>query len=452
MKHNVNFQKDNLRKLLAVFILPSLAQMAVSSVYDVINRLFAIQGVGINAVSAMTLASPLVNLTAAFCVLVSSGTSVIYTIKRGEGDSNESRKVVGNSLLLSLIVGIVTCAILSMFSQHILSFFGKTGSVSDYEIQYIKIFAFCPIFQVAGYSLSYTIRAQGRPLFSLLTVVSGVVVNMIFDVLFIFVFRLGIKGIAFSTLISQVAAVIIGIYILTKSNDGLRLELKDFKLKCTLVRDILKNGLPLFLFMILVSITLSVTNAIFLKYYRNDGLALIGIISVIYTMLQMIIMGVSNGIAPIIGHNYGAKCYKRVKSTVKISIILSTIFCVTIFAVIMIFSKYIMSAFLGGNQHLLETGSICLKIMCLGLPVVGFTLISTGYFQAIGNYKTASTITVFREAILIIPLLVILSQAGGIYGSFFAYPLTEIISAIIVLTILLIMIRKRNAIKEVNDN
>lgn len=428
--------------LLLKFIIPATISMAINSFYDVIDRIFVGRGVGSEAISGIALAAPLINLLSAFSLLLAVGASVLVSIKVGEKNADEAERIIGNSFSLCVLFGIVVAGVMLFFLRPILMIYSEPGAPVEYAIQFLQIILLSLVFQNIAYLMNYTLRAEGKPNMALISIVIAAVMNVLLNPVFIFGFKMGIRGSALATFISQVvSAVWTSVYYLSY-NKTIKLKMKNLRLRFSIVKKIISNGLPIMLFMILVSATLAISNIVFYETGGNTGLEIIGAIGVVYTMIQMIVNGISNGVAPIIGFNYGAGDYGRVKKTVKITMIIGSTVCILSFAAIILFGEGIVALFFSDKPEIIATGATGLKYMCLGLPLIGFEMIATGYYQAIGKYKIASAINVLRQAVIIMPLLLILPRLWGLNGCFMAFPITEAIASVIIIAI--ILINKKN--------
>ncbi len=419
--------KEKILKLIFKFSIPAVAGMAVNALYNVIDRIFVGRGVGSDALSGIAVTMPLMLTIMAFAMLVSIGTAVRVSIKIGEKKIEEAENIIGNAFTLSVIIGLALTVICFIFMAPILTAFGGSGISLDYAGQFMRIVLFSTVFQMIGFTLNSSIRAEGNPIMALSTMAIGAVINTILNPFFIFVLHLGVKGSALATVISQaVTAVWTLIYFLDVKN-LIRLKIKNMKLKLHIVRDIFSIGAGPFTLQCAISIMLIVTNHIFYKYGGRDALAVIGIIAVINMMFNMIVSGISQGIQPIIGYNYGAKKTGRVKETLEFSVIMATVICIIGFIPVFFFSREIMMLFSKDNAYILSLGATGLKYSLITLPLLGFQIISISYFQAVGKYLHALFLYMMRQLIVVIPLLVLLSSIYGFYGGIAAFPVSDII-------------------------
>ena len=436
MDRHEMFKKERIGKLVLKFSIPAIAAMAVSALYNVIDRIFVGQGVGAEALSGIAVTAPMMMILTAFALLCAAGTSVLVSIKLGEGNAAEAEHTIGNAFSLAMTMGLVLSLILIFFLKPILVIFGGTGIVLDYAVQFMQIITLAVIFQFTGYTLNYSIRAVGNPVMALVTIVIGAVINTILNPFFIFVLHLGVRGSALATLVSQFVTMIWTIAYFTNPRHAIRLKLRNLIPSFSIIKRILTVGLPPLFLQGMASITLSVANIVVFRYGGNNGLAVIGVLGVIYVMFQMILSGIGQGVAPIIGYNYGSNNFARVSRTVRIAMLMGTVICLVGFTGTFFFNKSIMALFTRENAELLDTGAPGLKVICLALPLMGFEIIAGGYFQAIGKYPAAIFINLLRQSLVTIPLLLLFSRFYGLKGCFAAFPATDVIAAIVIAVML----------------
>lgn len=440
---------EKLSKQIYKFILPAITAMVVSALYNVVDRIFVGRGVGEEALSGIALTGPLMMIISACALLIATGSSIMVSIKLGEEKNEECEEIIANALIISVIVGFLLLLGLLLFLRPILIFFGGVGVTLDYAEEFMKVITFSVIFQIVGYTLNYCIRAEGNPIMSLLTIIIGSIVNIILNPLFIMGMHLGVKGSALSTLVSQVITAVWTCVYFLNSKSILRIRKKSLKLNIKIIKKIITIGIPSLLLQGLLSITLAVANIVFLKYGGNSGLAIIGVISTIYTMFQMIVGGIAQGIAPIIGYNYGANNIERVKETVKIGMVIGTTICCIGFISVILFSKNIIEIFSEQDLDFINIGNVGLKCVCATLPFLGFEVISGAYYQAIGKHKIAIFINILRQSLIIIPLLLLLPKILGLYGCFIAFPITDIIASTIILILIKSEWKRKKNVSEV---
>jgi putative MATE family efflux protein len=368
----------------------------------------------------------------AFGLLLSIGTAVKLSIKLGEKKISEAEGIIGNALVLSVFTGLAMTAAGFVFMNPLLIAFGGNGVSLDYSRQFMQIVLFSSVFQMIGMTLNSSIRAEGNPILALWTMVIGSILNTILNPFFIFILHMGVKGSALATMISQFATSVWTFIYFIDSRNIIRLRMKNLALKREYVAGIISIGTGHFLPQIALSILLLVINHVFGKYGGRDALAVIGIIGTINMLFSMIISGISQGIQPIFGYNYGAKNAHRVKMTLEISIIMSTALCVVFFLPIFFFSRDIMMIFSRDSQYIQSFGADGLKYSLLALPLLGFQIISISYFQAVGKYMQTIFLYILRQLLVIVPLLYILSVRYGFYGGIAAFPISDIIISAIV--------------------
>jgi putative MATE family efflux protein len=444
MERHTILGEGNINKLLLKFSIPAIAGMAVNALYNVIDRIFVGRGVGSDALSGIAVTMPFMLPLFGFAVLIAVGTAVRVSIKIGEKKLEEAESIIGNGFILSVIIGVALTIICIIFMKPILIAFGGSDTSLDYAEQFMRIIIFGTVLQIIGLTLNSAIRAEGNPMMALATMLIGALINTALNPLFIFVLHLGVRGSALATLISQAFTAVWTLYYFVNPKNIIRLKIKNMRLKLHIIRDILSIGLGPFILQSAVGVMLLVANNVFTGIGGNDALAVIGIISVISMLFNMIISGFAQGMQPIVGYNHGAKNVQRVKDAFTSSLLMATAVCIAGFIPVFFFSREIMSLFFGDNDYILKMGSQGLKYSLMTLPLLGFQNISISYFQAIGKFKQSIFLYLMRQLVLIIPLLFILSNLFGFYGGVAAFPATDVIITVITAVLVISDRRKMN--------
>jgi putative MATE family efflux protein len=430
-------EKDRIGKLIWQFSLPAVAGMVVNALYNVVDRIFVGRGVGPSALSGIAVTMPLMMIMMALTMFVSIGAGARVSIKLGQKKKEDAQMIVGNALTLSLMISVVFSILGYIFMVPLLKAFGGQGESLNYAVQFTSIIIFTMIFQGILFTFNNIIRAEGNPMMALITMLIGAVINTILNPLFIFGLHLGVQGSALATLISQiVTSVWVFSYFIGKRS-LLPLKLKNMVLNKVTVFSILSIGIAPFAMQLAMSLMISVSNHVFGTYGGNDAIAAVGLIGVISMLFNMPVIGIVQGIQPIIGYNYGAKQYNRVRKTLKLAIFGATLVCLTGFILVFFFNKQIMNAFVGNDADLTNLGSRAMQIALITLPLVGFQIVGGGYFSAVGKYKHSLLLNLSRQVLVLIPLLLILPRFFGLFGAIAAFPISDGIS--FALTFLFIM-------------
>ncbi|WP_055071823.1 MATE family efflux transporter [Clostridium massiliamazoniense] len=419
-------------KLLTKYSVPAIIAMMVNSLYTIIDRMFIgrIPGVGSIAMSGVGITMPIVYIVLGLGMLVGVGTAASISIKLGQGKKKVAEKLLGNALTLSLIISVIVTILGIMFSKNILLLFGASSSVIGYADQFIKIILIGTVFNLVGFSLNQSIRSDGSPKVAMTTMLIGCGLNIALDPLFIFVFKWGIQGAALATILSQAVSAVCVLYYFTKGSSNLKIKKETLKLEKPLVLGIFAIGMAPCAMQMAASLVQVVSNRALITYGGDLAAGVMAIISSVGMIFLMPIFGMNQGSQPIIGYNYGAKKYKRVKQTLIYAIIAATIVVAVGGILIQLFPDIAIKMF-NDDPKLIEIGVSGIKIYLAMLPIIGFQAISTNYFQAVGKAKTSMFLSLLRQVILLIPLLIILPKYFGLTGVWLAGPTSDLLSSII---------------------
>lgn len=419
-------------KLLVQYSLPAIIAMMVNSLYTTVDRMFIgrIPGIGSIAMSGVGMTMPITYVVMGLGMLIGVGTAASISIKLGAQKRGVAEKLLGNAVTLTIIISAIVTVLGLAFSGKILSMLGTSELTLKYATQFINILLAGTIFNIAGFALNQTIRSDGNPKIAMVTMLIGAITNIVLDPIFIFVFDLGIAGAAYATVISQAVSTIFIIHYFTKGKSNLKIKKENLKLEKPLVSKIFAIGMAPCAMQIAASLVQVVSNSALIKNGGDDAVAAMAIISSISMIFLMPIFGLNQGSQPIVGFNYGAKKYIRVKQALLYPIIVATIICSVGAVLIQVFPEYAIKLF-NDDPSLIKTGSIGIRIFLSMLPIIGFQIISSNYFQAVGKAKVAMFLSLLRQVILLIPLLIILPNFWGLTGVWLAGAIADLVSSIV---------------------
>ncbi len=457
----VDLGKENINKLLISFAIPCVISMLINSVYNIVDQIFIGKGVGTLGNAATNVIFPLVIIFNAVAGLIGNGAAANLSLKLGEGKKEEGGKIVGNAVTVSIIFSIILSVIAYFFLPKLVYMFGCTENVYQYAVDYGKIIILGAPFMIIYSALSQLIRADGSPKYSMVLLVVGAILNIILDPIFIFTFNMGVKGGAIATVIGQIISFVMAILYLKKVK-SVKLEKESFKVDKSITRTL---GLGLSSF-----ITQSTVLALFVfmnnmmtkygaltKYGADIPLSVYGVISKINSLYISTILGISIGAQPIIGFNYGAGNYERVKETLRkvltINLVVGLIFNIIFY----LFPKEIVSIFIANSDPnyklFLEFAVVICHsfLLVMGLNFLEMTTSIT--VQSLGNVKKATMVSFIRQIILFIPIACFMAiyLHKGIYGVLNAGPIADAITFFIALVIFYSEYRKLS-IKEKPTN
>ncbi len=422
-------------KLLREFSIPAIIAMIANALYNVVDSIFVGRGVGSLALTAVTIALPVMIILMAFGMLIGIGSTALISIKLGQQRRDEAEKILGTAFTLAVVLGVLLSAVILVFLDPFLRFLGATPDVFDYAKQFTTVILIGATFQNISFGLNNVIRAEGNPMISMATMLFSAGLNTILNPLFIFVFHWGIIGSALATVTTQILVSGYIIYHFTIGHSNLKLHKENLRLDVELVKKIAAIGLSPFLLQLAASVVLFIFNNNLLQYGGEMAVAAMGVINRCAMMLLMPLFGINQGAQPIIGYNYGAKKYDRVKKTLKLAAISATIICVFGFIVTEVFSHQIMSLF-NRDKELIEIGTHGIRIFLLMLPIVGIQIIITNYFQSVGKASKAILLSLTRQVLFLIPLVMILPVFLGLDGIWMAGPVSDFSSALLAIILL----------------
>ena len=424
-------------KLLLQYSIPAIIGMVVNALYNIVDRMFIgnIPNIGSLAITGVGITMPIMTIVLAFGMLIGIGTTANISLNLGKGNRTTAEKLLGNAFTLSIIVGLAIAITGTIFANPILNLFGASENTLFYAKEYIGIILLGCTFNILSFALNSTVRADGNPKMSSITMVIGCGANIILDYLFIFVLNLGVKGAALATIISQAITFFIILYYYTAGNSNLKLKIENFKLKKHLVTMTFAIGIAPFATQIANSLVQVIANNALKTYGSDLAIGAMTVISSLNIIFMMPIFGINQGCQPIIGFNYGAKKYERAKEAFKYATIAACVICIIGFISIQCFPTQIISLF--NNDPELTTLAIKgIRIYLLMMPIVGINIVATSYYQSIGKAKISMFVSLLRQVILLIPFTIILPKFIGLDGVWAAGACADSLSVIITLILL----------------
>lgn len=428
--------EEKISKLLWEFSIPAIVGMIVISLYAVIDRIFVGRFVGSAAIAGMSITMPISFVMMACGMLIGVGSGALISIRLGEKKMDEAERILGNAVSLVLIFSTILSGLMLYFLDDLLLLFGASQQILPYGKQFIAIILYGSIFQYLSFTLTAIIRAEGSPRTAMVIMICNAGLNIILDYIFVYLLGYGVPGTAIATIISQCLATVLALFYFRGNNNMLRLRVKYMRLNYRLVLGIFSIGMAPFLMQLSGSLINILLNKGLSTYGGDTAIAAFGVISTVGMFLLMPVFGINQGVQPIIGYNYGAKDYKRVKKALRLAVYAAVTICTAGFLLVQIFPKQLMSIF-SNDAKLLETSTHGLHFFMLLLPVVGYQIVCSNFFQAIGKAGKSMLMSLMRQVIALIPLVLILPRYYGLDGIWYAAPLSDLI-AFIVTTIFII--------------
>ena len=426
---------DNVGKLIFKFATPSIISFLVSALYNIVDQIFIGQGVGMLGNAATNIAFPLNTICTALALLLGIGGASNFNLRMGQKKEEEAAYIVGNSVISMVISGVTLSLLVIIFLNPLLHLFGATKDIMPYALTYTRITAFGIPFLIFSIGCSNLIRSDGSPTYAMLSTLSGAILNTILDPIFIFVFDLGMAGAAYATVIGQILSSIIVARYLFKFK-SVKLSRNNFKLRKKLVLAISALGAAACfnqLAMMVVQITMNniLTYYGALSHYGSEiPLASVGVISKVNIVYLAFTLGISQGCQPIVGFNYGAQNYDRVKKTYKTAAIAVTLISIVAFLCFQIFPRQIISIFGQGNENYFEFAQRYFRIFMFMTFVNGIQPLTSNFFTSIGKSQKGIILSLTRQIIFLLPLVIILPKFLGIDGVMYAGPIADSIAFI----------------------
>ncbi len=430
-KQVYDLEHQSIGKLMRKYFLPAFASMMANALYNIVDRIYIGQGVDALALSGLSVVFPLMIVIMAFGMLVGMGSAVRVSLSLGEKDFNRANKILGNALFLSVIISLVLMGTGFLVRDRILQIFGAGPETLQYASDYFGIILAGVPFAMTGYALNNIIRAEGNPRIAMYSIFISAGLNIVLDPVFIFGLGMGVKGAALATIISQFILMIWVLSHFRGRKSVTRLTMPNVFPDLYIIKYIISIGFAPFAMNLAASIIMAVMNTQFIKYGGDISVGALGIVNSATMMLVITIISINMAIQPIIGFNYGAGYLCRVKEAVLKAIKYATLVATGGWLICMLMPGVVISMFNSDNIELRNAGVLGLRIYTAVLPVVGFQIIASNYFQAIGKARLATFLSLLRQIIVLLPLVIILPGFWGVEGVWIANPISDFVAAVI---------------------
>lgn len=415
--------------LLIEFSVPAIIGMLVNAIYNIVDRMFIgnAPGLGALGLAGITISFPVTLVLMALSLGSGVGGGTRFSISLGAGEKKEAKKYLGNSFMLSVFYGMVFMVFGNLFMNQILVLLGASEAVLPYAAEYLSIILFGAVFQcIAMWGNNFS-RAQGNPKNAMISQLIGAGFNIVFDYIFIFKLNMGMAGAAYATIGGQFLSAVWQLAFIMSERSIVKMTVDCLKVKWLYIKKIIVTGLPVFFMQMANSVLNIILNGTLAGYGGDIAVSTVGVITSFQTILLMPLTGLCQGQQSLVSYNFGAKKLKRVKETLKYSVIGATIFAGLGFLIVQISPSLIISMF-SSDAKILEMGTTAIRIWFMLVFVVGAQMVCANYFQAVGKVKEASILNLTRQVIILIPLIIIFAQLFGLYGIFFAVPVADICS------------------------
>ena len=423
------------------YSLPAIIAMTASSLYNMVDSIFIGQGVGPMAISGLALTFPFMNLAAAFGAGVGVGASSCISVKLGQKDYKTAQQVLGNTVTLNLIIGIAFSIVSLLFLDPILYFFGASEQTLPYARDYMVIILLGNVFSHMYFGMNAVLRAAGKPRQAMNATIFTVVLNTILDPIFIYPMNLGIQGAAYATILSQVLALVWQMRIFSNKNELLHLRRGIYRLKKSIVENILAIGLSPFSMNVCACIVVIFINKGLLQYSGDLAVGAYGIANKVCFIFVMVNMGLNQGMQPIAGYNYGAMKFDRLMQVLKLAVIAGT--CITTCGFLVAeFIPWPCARLFTTDPELIRLSVNGMRIMMAAFVLVGSQMVITNFFQSIGMAKISMFLSLSRQMIFLLPMLLLLPLFLGVDGIWWAMPISDTIAEIVAVVMMMTYMRK----------
>ena len=427
--------------LLLQYAIPAIVAMVASSLYNIVDGIFIGQGVGAGAIMGLAITMPIMNLSAAFGAMVGVGGSTLLSVKLGEKDYNFAAKILGNVITLNCIIGIGLGAVMLLFLDPILRFFGASDYTIPYARDFMVIVLIGNVFTHMFLGLNAMLRSSGKPKKAMKATIMTVIINIALAPLFIFVLHLGIRGAALATVLSQLIVLLWQFKLFSNPDELIHLRRGTYRLERRIVTGSLSIGLSPFLINLCACLVVIIINKQHVSYGGDVAVGAYGIANRMMFFFVMVVIGINQGMQPIAGFNFGAKHYTRLNQVLKYAITIATGIWIVGFIVCVLLATPVASAFTN-DEELLKEAAHALRVMNLVVPIIGFQMITIGFFQSIGKAGISIFLSLTRQLLFLVPLLLILPNFFGLEGIWYSVPIADGTAAITAAIVLIYHMRK----------
>ena len=425
-----------IKKLLMQLAIPAMIANVVNALYNIVDQIFIGQGVGYLGNAATNIAFPITTICLALGLMTGVGAASNFNLELGRKEVEKARRIAGTAVVQLIVMGIVVCLLVQIFLAPLMQLFGATDQIFDYAMEYSRITAYGIPFFLFSTGFNPLVRSDGRATFSMMAIIAGAVLNTVLDPIFIFVFQMGIAGAAWATVISQMVSALLLFAYIPKFR-SVKFQWEDFIPHMKQVEAIAALGLTSFIFQISALIVQIVSNNLLKTYgamsiYGSEiPIAVGGIVSKVFVIFIALIIGMTQGVQPIVGYNYGAKYYLRVRQTIFLALKIGFVLSFVTWAVFEIFPLQIIELFGNGNDLYFEFGVRYMRYFMMFLLINGLTILMTTFFPAIGKAKTGAFLSLARQLLILLPVMLLMTYIFGVEGMMFATPVSDVIALVL---------------------
>jgi putative MATE family efflux protein len=432
--------------LLGKYYWPAFTGAIIHTLYNIVDRIFIGQGVGAEALAGLTSVFPIMLILMAFGMLVGMGAGVRISLNLGKKNFNRAEHVLGNALMLCLTFAVVLTVGAFAVKTPLLELFGVSANTMGYANDYLDIILLGSVFNMTGFALNNIIRSEGNAKIAMYSMLISAGLNLILDPIFIFVLDMGVQGAALATVISQSVLFLWVIYHFLNKRSVIKLRWPNFKPNFEIIIYIITIGFAPFAMQLAASVVQGTSNAQLVRYGGDLAVGSMGVIMSVAMLFLMAVFALNMASQPIVSFNYGAKDYERVKQTLLLTLKLSTAIAISGGIIVELFPGAIARMFNRDNEEFIAITTRGLRLVMIMYPVVGFQIVVSNYFQAVSNAWKSALLSLLRQVLSLIPLLIILPRFWGLDGVWMAFPFADTISAIACALFLSFEIKRLNGL------
>ncbi|MDD2998140.1 MAG: MATE family efflux transporter [Candidatus Riflebacteria bacterium] len=426
MKQTKDLESLPIGKLLIKFTIPAMTGTVITSLYNIVDRIFLGRYVGELGIAATTIAMPLMMIVMAIGMLIGFGTNSQISIRLGEKRQDEAEKLLGQGMFLFVSSSIIFTITSLIFIKPLLLLFGATEQVLPYAETYTAIVMLGTITHQISFGANSFIRGEGNPKVAMATMLIGGILNVILDYIFIAIFGWGMAGAAWATVIGYSVSAAWVLYYYLGGQSVLKLHLQHFRIHKDLFKSVMIMGSPSFIMNIISSVQMSLFNNQLARFGGDSAISIMGVIMSFNYIWLMPIIGMSQGLQPVVGYNYGARRFDRVKKALFMVITTATVMSVAFFIGIELYPEMVFKLFVSDStSNVVTMGGPAIRRMLALLPIVGFLIITGNYFQFTGRPKISLALTIIRQIAFLIPALMILPEYLGLNGVWYSMPTAD---------------------------
>ncbi len=436
MTRTAELAEKGIGALMLQYFIPSFVGVMANALYNIVDRIFIGRVVGAEALSGITVVFPVMMIIAGFGMMLGVGSGVLVSINMGRRDLRQAERILGAGFAAVLAVSLLTTLLGFLLKGPVLSSFGATPETYRFADDYLNIILVGVLFQMTGFSMNNIIRSEGNARIAMVSMLISAGTNVLLDALFIMVLGMGVRGAALATVISM---VVLSVWVFAHFRRGrsvVRLRKEYVRLDVPILREIVAIGMAPFAMQVAGSVVQGLLNKKLIHFGGDLAVGAMGIVNSVATLVMMALVAINMASQPIIGFNYGARAYLRVREALRIALISASLISTGAFLLFELIPGPVVSLFNTSSRELYDITVRGLRIFLLSWPFVGYQVVASHFFQSVGKARIAMILTLLRQVFLLLPLLLLLPGWWGLKGVWIAFPVSDLLTALVVLFVL----------------